>query len=467
MKKSVLYIIITVLSLLILFLLARPYIAKMLDNGSSSNGSDNSDNSSSNGSSSEKTGSVSGTIEYSGLKPQEGDEGYIYFEYREHDKGDFQTLKDKKAPLKDGYEWKLDGVPTDVTYDARAVLVVGTDDVITKSNTITVTAPAQDEVFEFNVTYDMLPDYALQTNPVNLGGYVIVNGFIPSGSTLTMFAKQKDKNEDFTAVAKNVPVNGQKTDWNWKDALPGRTYELKTEVYNSVGTVYASSFVGEKAAPSDNAYFVLDSRAEDPNDAKNKVISGTVKINGNFNSSSKVHIKVRVSGSGDYKTVTTVNPSNDSVNWQWNEAVSGTRYDVKPFIVQSGKDDIRGSAVSVTAPATGVKLVIDTKNNPKAPEHKPELESCKNIEGNKYQAKLKFKNIDGADKYWLIVGKSSGAMDVSDSIVNNSGSTDPTLVVNINKDQNYYSGYAYTKCEDCDGKSAYSAFSESLKFSCN
>lgn len=457
MKKSVLYIIITVLSLLILFLLARPYIAKMLEDRGSGSSSDTSKN----------TGTVSGTIQYSGLKPEEGDKGYVYVEYREHNKGDFVRLEDKTAPLQDGYKWSLDGVPTDITYDARAVLVVGTDDVITKSNTITVTAPAQHEVFEFNVTYDMLPDYALQTNPVSLGGYVIVNGFIPSGSTLSIFTRQKDKNENFDEVVKRTQVTGQKTDWNWSEALPGRTYEIKAEVYNSTGTVYASSFVGEKAAPSDNAYFILDSRAEDPNSTQNKTISGTVKVNGNFSSSSKVHIKAKVSGGSEYKTIATVNPSNSNVNWQWSEAVSGTKYDIKPFIVEQGKDDIKGDSISVTAPASSVKLVVDTKNNPKAPEHKPELESCKNIEGNKFQANLKFKNIDGADKYWLIVGKSSGDMDVSNSIVNNSGSTDPTLVVNINRDQNYYTSYAYTKCEDCDGKSEYSDFSDSLKFSCN
>ena len=410
-------------------------------------------------------GSISGTIEYSGIKPQTGKEGFVYIEYRNHNEGEFKKLEGYTIPLQDNAEWKVDGVQVGKVFDARAVIQLNSGEILTRSNTITVTAPAQGEIFEFNVTLDMIPDYVLDSTAVSLGGYVTINGYIPGGSTLSVFTKELTQ-ANFSEVVRNTPVTGSTTDWIWENAKAGTMYQIKVEAYDSKGALFASSNVGEKAAPSDNAYFVITSRATDPSATPAKApISGTVKVNGEFSDESQVNIKARKVGESEYKTVTVVEPSNSPVSWAWNDSVSGVEYDIKAFLLETGKEDIEGTKTTVMAPATDLPLTIDTQYSPDAPDDEPELVSCSSTSDGKYNANLKFQNIDGAAKYKLQVGKSEGSSDVNDSIVNNSGDADPTLVATINKDQDYYTRYAYSECKDC-GTSSYSEFSDSLKFSC-
>jgi hypothetical protein len=411
-----------------------------------------------------QTATISGTIQYSGIKPQTGKEGFVYFEYREHNAGEFKKLEGYTVPLADNQPWNVDGVPVGKLLDARAVIQLNDGQKLATSNTISVSAPAKGEVFDFNVTLDMIPNYILEKNPVSLSGTVTINGYIPSGATLTMFAKAPT-DTDFKSVVNKTPITGSVTNWSWNGAVAGTLYQLKTEAYQSNGSVFASSNVGEKAAPSSNASFVITSRATDPNAQTSANISGTVKINGNYSNNAKVKIKTRVTGTDEYTTVATVSPSNDPVSWSWADAISGKQYDIKPFIVEEGQEDIPGNKVVTAAPASGVKLTLDTKSALAVPNNKPELISCTSVGDNKYNAQLKYKNIDGAVKYNLQVGKSEGSADVNDSIVNNSSNNDPTLISTINKGQDYYSRYSYTDCGDC-GKDSYSEYSPSLKFKC-
>lgn len=386
-----------------------------------------------------------------------------------HDSGDsYQRLPGYEFPLQDEYQWEVKDVPVGVLVDARAVIELNSGEILARStNVLTVSAPSTNNIFEFNVTLDMIPDYLLEANPVLLGGDVTIHGYIPNGATLSMYAKSS-KDNDYIEVVKNAPVTGSVTEWEWDEAIPGTLYQLKTEAYESNGSLFASSNVGEKSAPSDNASFVITSRAVDPSTQPKTVnISGTVKVDGKHSDNSEVRVKARVVGTDEYKSIAVVKPSNDAVSWSWAEAVSGTQYDIKPFLVEQGKSDIEGHRVTVHAPASGLALEISTIQKPDEPDNEPTLISCESAsQDGKYNAKLEFDNVDDADRYWLQVGKSEGASDVNNSFVNNSGSNNAVLVTTINRDQNYYARYAYTECDDCTGVDSYSDFSDSLKFSC-
>lgn len=461
-KKPILTIIGVVLITIIVILVLRAILGG--NDSTSENETTNSDNNQS-----PQTGSVSGTFEYNGIKPQTGEAGSVYIEYREYNTGDsFQRLPNYVFPLQDGYQWEVKDVPVGVLVDARAVIELNSGEILARStNTLTVSAPSTSNTFEFNVTMDMIPGYVLEANPVSLGGTITINGYIPSGSTMSMYAKTLSE-ADFTEVVRNTPVNGTNTVWEWKQAIPGTVYQLKTEAYDSNGALFASSNVGEKAAPSSNANFVITSRAVDPSTQPKTVnVSGTVKVNGNYSDESEIRVKARVVGTDEYTSIAVVNPSNSAVAWSWTEAISGTQYDIKPFLVESGKSDIEGNKVTTNAPASGLALEISSIQKPDEPDNEPTLMSCESAsQDGKYNAKLEFDNVDDADRYWLQVGKSEGASDVNNSFVNNSGSNNAILVTTINGDQNYYARYAYTECDDCTGTDSYSDFSDTLKFTC-
>ena len=57
-----------------------------------------------------ETGSISGTVEYHGIKPQGNDIGFVFIEYREHGQGEFQRLEGYTIPLRDEAPWQVDDV---------------------------------------------------------------------------------------------------------------------------------------------------------------------------------------------------------------------------------------------------------------------------------------------------------------------------------------------------------------------
>jgi len=412
-----------------------------------------------------ETGTISGTIVYNGLKPQEGDQGYVKLMYREHGTTEFKELENFTIPLEDNATFSVPDVPVNKTYDAKAVLYAGGQK-ITDSNVITVSAPSSDNVLEFNVTFDMLPDSALEQNPVKMSGHVDINGYIPTGSVLKVYAKEVNKPDTAYQMIAEEPITGARTYWTWDNALAGREYNLYVEAYTSQGNLFAKSNVGTKAAPAKNVYFVITSRASAPE--QKATISGRVKVNGSFDSGTQVKIKTREHNTGEYQTVTTVSPSNSYVSWTWTGATSGKTYDVKAYLsAPDGKDLAEGTHLTVVAPAQNVDLVVDLGSGLSKPEDKPSLSRCYDNPGGdtkKYTAILTFKNVDDAKKYKLQVGKNPGEANVANSVVNNSGDTDPTLTINVNKDDTYYARYAYTDCSDCTDDSSFSPFSDTLEF---
>ncbi len=410
-----------------------------------------------------QTGTISGTVIYNGLKPQEGDEGEVKLMYREHGVDtSFQELEDFTIPLEDNAKFSVPDVPVNKTYDAKAVLYAGGQK-ITDSNVITVSAPSSDNVLEFNVTYDMLPDSALEQNPVSMSGYVDINGYIPNDSTLKVYAKEVDK-PSFDVIA-TQPITGARTYWSWDKALAGREYNIKVEAYTAQDNLFAASNVGTKAAPSKNVYFVITSRASAPE--QKAEISGQVKVNGTFESGTQVKIKARLHNEGEYETVTTVDPSNAFVDWKWTGASAGKTYDVRAYLSQTdGKDVAEGSYLTVVAPAEHVELVVDLGEQLSMPKETPKLVGCSSASGDdkKFVAELEYKNVKGAKKYRIQVGKKPGSNSTYDSIVNNAGSTDPQAKVTVNKDDTYYTRYSYTDCSDCSDESSFSPYSNTLEF---
>lgn len=406
--------------------------------------------------------SVSGIVDFAGLKPSEGDKEKVKIYYR---KGSDEYIDTEiSVPLQDNVKWVWDKAEEGTTYNFKAVLYTEDDKKIKDSSTIEATAPATEEVLVLNITWADLPDQIAKEYPVSISGIVIVNGYIPAGSKIYGMGRLSETETDFvkgmTSDAKS------KTEWKWDKALNGRSYEIFAELVDAKGNILAKSNTFHKAAPYSDGNLTINSKAVPP--VQKATITGTVRISGRIKDGSHADIHIRKAGTSEWQTVTSVSASTTSVAWEWKEAVAGSRYDVKAVLDNPdvNAEDQGSNTMTVTAPATDLLFKIDSGLTLKAPSDTPKLVECTKKDG-QWRAKLKYEGVSGATKFWIHVGDGPSESNTKDSKYDAPKSTSSLeLEQKVDKGKNYYTRYAYTNCKDCSSNGSYSSFSEELKFKC-
>lgn len=409
-----------------------------------------------------KPSSISGIIDFAGLKPSAGDVGTVRVLTRlNNDPASTYTDTGVNLPLEDNAVWNWTNAVEGEVYDIKAVLSINGDE-ITQSPVITVSAPATNQVLVLDVTWDMLPDKVAEEYPVTVSGTVKVNGFIPSGSRIVGYGKRSDSLTD-TYVEGPAVTAASTVDWAWDKAANGRKYTFYAIMYDSASNPIGTSDYMEKAAPFSDGNLVINSTAVAP--AQKTTISGVVRISGKIPDNSEVDIHARKSDEENYTTIMSLKASGE-VTWEWNQADNGAFYEIDAVLDIPDGTDPQSNSVSVTAPAANVLLNIDTGKSLSAPNQKPELSSCEDLDDGKKKAELEYDGISGAKMFWIQIGDEKGKSNIKNSKVT-APASDSSLdfEVKIDEDKDYYTRYAYSTCADC-GESSYSTFSDSLKFRC-
>lgn len=416
------------------------------------------------GSESAKTASVSGIINFNGLKPQAQPNAAVSIKLMAKGQEDANFIDTGVSiPVADLAQWTWSGAKEGTTYLLKADGFYGTQP-IKSSNVITTTAPSSNQVLTFNITTadlpkDLVPEVPADSDVV-VSGSLVINGYVPSGSTVTIFGRAAGSDAKFQAAVTKLPaVSGTK--WSYNQAKAGASYEYQGEMYTSDGTFIGQSTYITVTAPANNEIVTINSTAASPSQAAS--IKGTVYLNGPVTQGSTILLLQRKSGSSEYAVIDRY-PAKSSTTFAWTGAVSGTQYDLTASLQVNEQDTATGNVVTVSAPAEGVEIKIDTGVNLPAPTQTVSV-SCGDADGtNHFNAKVSLPQVEGAMQYYLEVGTAAGSNNTyADTLDPNTSAT-----VFVAGASPYFARYTYTKCSDCgtDDTSNWAGWSPTYGFTC-
>jgi len=366
-------------------------------------------------------------------------------------------------PFEDTAMWTWSGAEAGMTYDLRAD--VSYKNAFIKSSTIaSTTAPSTGVALRVSILATDIPDYIIEQTLVPISGSVQLNGYVPGGSLVKIFAREEGTQGDFIPVVNNLTAqNGAK--WVWDTATAGTSYEMQAEMYTSTGTFIGESVYVVIAAPAQNEKFVINSTAVPP--VSKATISGTVKVNGPIVQGSTVLLLQRKSGTSEYTEFQRL-PAQSQVSFTWNNAASGSIYDIQAALQVNEQNSSTSNTATITAPASSLKLELNTNNSVSAPTQLPQI-SCGSPDATGgHNVTISYPNVSQAKQYWIEAGTQPGLRDIFGEVVPAASNQSVDKNVYLKSDTNSYTRYAYSMCSDCkvDDLQNWSGFSPTLGFRC-
>jgi len=413
---------------------------------------------------------ISGQIDYNGLKPT-GKEDTTLVKVnllaRPYDEGgEFETL-DVNVPLEDNAKWEWTEAEAGKTYEMVAEITYK-DTSVKKTNMTVTTAPAQGIVLVFNITNADIEAAKEQgagsetstTDPSTVSGAIAINGFIPTGSTVNVYGRKAGTKDDFKEALSNLPASSTMT-FSYKNAVAGETYEYQAELYDASGNFIGQSNYLTVTAPASNELVTINSTATAP--SQKASISGTISLNGQLDQNSTVLLLQRKSGQSEYSVINRY-PPNRTITYTWNDASAGVTYDITAALQVNETNTATGNVITVSAPASNVNITIDTNFNLQAPTSAPKVSCGSADQTNHFNARIEVPQMSNAKKYQLEVGTSAGA----NNTLNTSLNPNESATVYIPADSPYFTRYAYTACADCQisEPANWSGWSPTLGFKC-
>ena len=265
---------------------------------------------------------------------------------------------DSVTDPKDGDEWLLASAMSGKTYTVQGLLKSSNGVELAKTNKISVTAPANGEVLTINLADKTLTGVAV------ISGLVKVNGFIPTGATISLAARTP--NTQFEVTREDMPAKTE-TFLTYDTAIAGQEYDIIGYLYDSTGNKIGESEILKLVAPAKNEVLNINSNASapQPSAAPKAKISGSIDLNGVAPSNSRVMILQAPMDSSDFQVAVDNIPAVDGQQWVWNGAVNSTWYNLKAVLKQrqdngTDKDIALSQQLTVAAPAINVTFKIDT-----------------------------------------------------------------------------------------------------------
>ncbi len=399
---------------------------------------------------------LSGVIDLNGTPSQNT---YIAITQREVGNQNFGIV-DTNIPAIDGATWQWTGAKSGTEYEIKALLFEGNTQ-LSQSQSLIVTAPADTEVLRINI-----PAIIPQPTPIltAISGTVNINGYIPQGTSVTIM-QRKTGTAQFTQVASLSAIDNNI--WSWTQALQNQTYDIQAILS---GTQVTSNTI-TVTAPASGEVLTINSSLTPPAPSPT-TISGTINFNGSIPENSYLTLGIRKTGVIPFTPVDGKITAIDGAPWSWNQALSGTSYDVQAYIWTNNIPANQSNIQTISAPATGETLTINLQQAPNTkPLQNSLTTSCvgKNPATGLWQASILYNAnavLQNPRQYALIV-TSSGT---SNQYVNTAFSPD-----NPNQTQTFTTGfvfsegvlynaqYAYATCANCN---AFSPFSQSVQFTC-
>lgn len=400
---------------------------------------------------------ISGTIHYNGIQPEDPTRGKVVLLEKEVGETDYRTANDN-VPLEVDAFWHWDSAKEGTTYNLKAYVEVDGKR-IADSTEITVTAPAINQVLVFNVTRDDLPASIVDGETTSITGSLDLNGYIPEGSSVLMQGRLADE-EDWINGETFIASDGRKLSYD--QATPGDSYQFRGILYDTTGTEIGRSSILTVTAPATNQVIRIHSEAEAPEETVS--ISGKVALNGAVEPNSTILMLQKLPGDKDYTAFDRI-PAVNGSTWKFDEAVSGTKYDITATLQVNEQDVSKGTVLTVAAPAENEVITIDSHFSLNPPTQEPST-TCVNQQEGRWNVTITFPSVENAKLYHLQAGSSQGGTDILNETTNSAGN-DITRNVLINAGQDYYTRYAYSTSSGCHDNQCFSSYSPTRVFRCD
>lgn len=384
-------------------------------------------------------------------------------------------------PVADRSPWSFNKGIENKSYEIQAQVVVN-GSIVSSSDPINVTAPADEEVLVLDIESEKH-----SPNTV-ISGNIVVAGYIPAGSKIVIKGRKLGA-VTFTTVASNL-IGQANQFMSYSTALSGVTYEIEGVLLNSNGQVIGTSNILAVTAPAVNEQLTINSSAVPaptstpapaaptapiaspvPPPPSTVNISGGINFNGAAPNNSRIVIFQQAAGAANNQVaVNNVTPL-DGTTWTWTGAQNGTWYTLIAVLKQHNSDgtdtDIATSSpVQVAAPASNVIFTINSGTSLSAPGG-PITVNCQTYNGgpnqNNWNVTVTFQSVSGAQSYWYQIGNSNGGNNVTNTA--NQGNTVSTV---FNNNTTYYARYAYANVSSTPlGSPQWSAFTSTTSLQCS
>jgi hypothetical protein len=413
---------------------------------------------------------ISGTINYTALKPDPGDRGQVTIQERKYgSKDQFKTIY--QSALQDNAPWTFNTAVGGQPYEMIALLNVD-GKLVTTSEPLIVTGPAKNQQLNLHVTWHDLPTTVVQEQTTYIKGTAVINGYIPQGSVLTIQANAQP-------VA--TITNPQSTNnWEWTKTTPLKDYLLQAVLRQGTTQIGQSEIItaaggdselaltiNSTAQPSSTPTNSQTSKTNTPTpQMTNTSISGTIYVNGPENNNTSVLLLWRYPGEKDYKVITRIqNPSHNGQSWVWTSVQVGRQYDITAVLQVNNHNTASAQGQIVTAPAKNINFTLNTGVFIPTPNANVTVNACNSIGNNQYNATISYPQQSNAGNYWFQVGNGTGGSNIYNTKIA-ANNANPQVTFQIYSNTTYYAQYAYSLCTNCTEDQNFSNFSNSSPFSC-
>ncbi len=305
---------------------------------------------------------ISGSINLNGVGSQIAtNKGNIVLMQRQHGRSDFVTTN-LIMPLADEQTWSWTEAKSGVTYDLQSDLFFNGQHVAS-SNILTVTAPATDQVFTFNIQSLNLAEDVIPETKAIITGKVFIDGFIPDAATISIFASGQNL-QDTEQVITNLTAQTI-TDFAWEGALSSQEYQLEARLINADGTPIGTSQKYTLVAPAKSEILQLSSQATPPpleETSQTASIAGEVHISGPLTANSSVLLLQRTIGETNFTAFDRLNPT-VQLDWILPNLTPGQKLEITALLQVNEQNTATGEIITPTAPASNQIINLDTGLN--------------------------------------------------------------------------------------------------------
>lgn len=199
-------------------------------------------------------------------------------------------------------------------------------------------------------------------------------------------------------------------------------------------------------------------------------ISGTINLSGTIPSGTSVVVVAREhSTNNPYQVIVSGIAASDDAAWSWKSAKHTTVYDMIAILKGSSggvnTDYADSQMYVVTAPALNQIFDINAGYSMNAPSGSITTTCTNKTSGNTWTVSVNFPSVTGAQSYWLQIGTTSGAADLSQVKQNASSGDNQVVNTTFTDSILYYARYAVASVTNANDVQ-YSPFSAEQTVKC-